>query len=304
MIRGAIELVDSDRVSGWIYSASDSLRDKTVMAFVGNRCAGTGKVEEFRKDLLEAKLGDGYCGFHFPVRLLPEENPASVVVRLMNSDAVLLQSASRVVGAQSEQTVAETPPDLGAVPPGSVTWMQDHGWLEQHEHDFLKAIHTVGAYERGLRAPRRAGDDRLPAASPEAVVRGMLGIYMLTHIEVVRAHGASFPNLLVEKGAWRRSQVSVVGLWSEEHTWITVAERSHIGPRDGRAKLLDEPPPAGIDYQFGPDRILFLHRDCSFAAYKSASSAGIVLFTALPKLTAFRASPRLKEVAQAEHKAA
>jgi hypothetical protein len=304
MIRGAIELADQDRVSGWIYSASDSLRDKTIMAFVGNRCAGTGKVEEFRKDLLEAKLGDGYCGFHFPVRLLPEENTASLVVRLLNSDAVLLQSSSHVVGAHIEHTPAETPPDLGAVPPGSVTWMQDHGWLEQHEHDFLKAIHTAGAYERGLGATRRAGDDGQPAARPEAIVRSMLGIYMLTHAEVVRTQGASFHTLLAEKGAWRRSPVSVVALWSEEHTWITVAERSHTGPRDGRAKLLDDPPPAGIDYQFGPDRILFLHRDCSFAAYKSASAASIVLFTALPKLPAFRASPRLKEVAQAENRAA
>jgi len=98
VIRGAIEVATPTLVSGWIYCKAASLRDHLVLAFVGARCVGTGKVEIYRKDLHEAKLGDGYCGFHFPIALKDGEQPASVVVRLQESDAALIQSASRVVG--------------------------------------------------------------------------------------------------------------------------------------------------------------------------------------------------------------
>jgi hypothetical protein len=96
VIRGAIEVATPTLVSGWIYSKHLSLRDHLVQAFVGPRCVGAGRVEIYRKDLHEAKLGDGYCGFHFPINLEPDEHPASVVVRLEESDASLMQPASRV----------------------------------------------------------------------------------------------------------------------------------------------------------------------------------------------------------------
>jgi hypothetical protein len=98
VIRGAIEVATPVLVSGWIYCKAASLRDQLVLAFVGARCVGTGKVEIYRKDLHEARLGDGYCGFHFPIALQDGEQAASVVVRLQESDASLLQAKSRVVG--------------------------------------------------------------------------------------------------------------------------------------------------------------------------------------------------------------
>ena len=97
MIRGAIEVATPVLVSGWIYSKTGSLRDHLVLAFVDGRCVGTGKVEIFRKDLADAKLGDGYCGFHFPIMLQNGEDPGSVVLRLQDSDAALLQTRSRVI---------------------------------------------------------------------------------------------------------------------------------------------------------------------------------------------------------------
>lgn len=98
MIRGAIEVATPALVSGWIYCKAESLRDQLVLAFVSGRCVGTGKVEIFRKDLLDAKLGDGYCGFHFPIQLQDGESPGSIVVKLQNSDACLLQAKSKVSG--------------------------------------------------------------------------------------------------------------------------------------------------------------------------------------------------------------
>ncbi len=99
MIRGAVETATPVLVSGWIYCKSESLRDQLVLAFIGPRCVGAGKVEIFRKDLLDAKLGDGYCGFHFPIQLAEGEHPGSIVIKLQNSDAALLQGKSKVVAA-------------------------------------------------------------------------------------------------------------------------------------------------------------------------------------------------------------
>ena len=96
MIRGAIESVQDKVVSGWIYAGPYKVRDHLVLAFSGPRCVGSGKVEIFRKDLAEAGLGDGYCGFHFPIELKPGEPPASVVIRLADSDAALIQARSKV----------------------------------------------------------------------------------------------------------------------------------------------------------------------------------------------------------------
>ncbi len=96
MIRGAIETAQDRLVSGWMYCKVQSLRDQLVLAFSGGRCVGSGKVEIFRKDLADAGLGDGYCGFHFPVALEKGEHPASLVVKLADSDVVLVQAGSRV----------------------------------------------------------------------------------------------------------------------------------------------------------------------------------------------------------------
>ncbi len=99
MIRGAIEVADEHVVSGWIYSDAINLRDTLVLAFSGQRCVGAGRVEVFRQDLLDAKLGDGFCGFHFNVTLPPGEHPASIVVRPADCDTALIQSRSKVVAA-------------------------------------------------------------------------------------------------------------------------------------------------------------------------------------------------------------
>jgi hypothetical protein len=282
VIRGAIEVVEAGKVSGWIHSSAGSVRDQLIIGFVGARCVGTGKIDKLRPDLLAAGLGDGYCGFDFPIKFLPEEEPGSLVVRLEHSDVALLQRGSRVFGDNVLVTMTDEMPDLGAVPPASVTWMQDHGWLETHEHDFLKAIQGAGVCERALRATRFSGDGKA-CAKPEIFVRKTLGVYMLSHVDVLRTHVSSFAELVGHTARASDEAVSVIGLWSEAPTTISVAERSHIGPRASRGRLLRDIPPGGIDYQFGPDQVLFLHRDCSFAPHAPETAAGIVLLTAVAK---------------------
>jgi hypothetical protein len=99
MIRGAIEIANRSVISGWLYAPGMMLRDQLVLAFVGKRHVGTGKIELFRKDIKDAGLGDGYSGFYFPVSLNPGEQPETIVVRLDQSDLNLLHRDSVVIPA-------------------------------------------------------------------------------------------------------------------------------------------------------------------------------------------------------------
>jgi len=282
MIRGAIEVALKNRVAGWIYSSADSVRDKIILAFVGPRCVGSGKVDRFRKDLLEAKLGDGYCGFEFPIKLNEGERLGAVVVKLQSSDAALIQRDTVLTGPNDEDGAGDGP-DLGAISPASVAWMQDRGWLEQHEYDFLKAVQNLGAYERGLRAPRRAGADTPAPAKPEAAVQELLGMYCLGEVVISQARVASISDLAAANSPMRTAGATVVALWSSERARISLDERSHARPKAERGKVLAEAPAGGIEYSFGPDRLLFLHRDCRFAPLGPAPTSGIVVFTAAPR---------------------
>jgi len=278
MMRGSIEVAHRNRVAGWIYSSSDTVRDKLIMAFVGVRCVGAGKVDRFRKDLLEAGLGDGFCGYDFPIVLEAGENLGAVVIRLQNADAALIQSNTRLIGP--DDAADDDTPDLGTLSPANVTWMQDRGWLDQPEYDFLKAVQNIGAYERGLRPPRRAGGDTPPATEPGAMVADLLSIYMLGEVDVARHAVTGLSDLGTATSPLRQSAVSVVAIWSPDRGRICIDERSHLGARPERGQVLQAAPAGGIDYRFGPDRLLFLHKDLSFAPQGPAPAGGIAIFTA------------------------
>jgi len=294
MIRGSIEVAQKTRVAGWIYSSADTVRDKLILAFVNGRCVGSGKVDKFRKDLLDAKLGDGYCGYDFPIKLNDDEKLGAVIVKLQNADAALIQKTTRLSGPDDDDEADL--PDLGALSSHAVTWMQDRGWLEQHEYDFIRALHNIGAYERGLRPSRRGMAEGATQQKPEIVVQELLGMYMLGDVVVQRIQISSVSDLGREKSPLRIARVSAVALWSEERGRLSLDERSHTAPRSERARVLTEPVPGSIEYSFGPDRLLFLHRDCSFAPLGTAPASGIVLFTAIPRseITAENAAKRDK----------
>ena len=97
MIRGSIEIAEPKRVAGWIVSSAATLRGKTVLAFAGAKCVGSGTVEVFRRALLAAGLGDGYAGFDFPIALSGDQDLASVVIRPESCDAAILQVGCEVV---------------------------------------------------------------------------------------------------------------------------------------------------------------------------------------------------------------
>jgi hypothetical protein len=283
MIRGSIEIARRTQVSGWIFAESGLVRDRLILAFSGERCVGAGKVDRFRKDLLEAKLGDGYCGFDFAIKLNDEESSASVIVKLQNSDVALIQRASRLIGQDdSDLTADET--DMGAISPAMLPWMQDRGWLDQHEYDFVKSMHMLGAYERGLRPARRTHGETapglLPSLKPEHVAQELLSLFVLGEVELRRSKLASVSDLAAPTSPLYAPGVPLLALWSPERCRLALDERSHASQAGGAGKVTSAPAAGAIEYGFGPDRMLFLHRHASFAPHGPAPAAGIVVFTA------------------------
>jgi hypothetical protein len=104
MIRGAIETASRSTISGWLYSQKLNLHGQVLLAFLGDRHVGSGRIEIFRKDILQAGLGDGFSGFYFPVDLRPGENPQDMTVRLEACDLALLHPGSTVVAREAKRT--------------------------------------------------------------------------------------------------------------------------------------------------------------------------------------------------------
>ena len=113
MLRGTIEVVEPERVVGWIVSPAAPLRGRTVLAFAGAQCVGAGRVDVFRRDLLMADLGDGYAGFDFPIALSADQDIASVVIRLEHCDAAILQAGCKVVRAEPAKVARRLQPGAG-----------------------------------------------------------------------------------------------------------------------------------------------------------------------------------------------
>jgi hypothetical protein len=91
MIRGAIEVAGPGSVVGWMYCADVPLIGQTVVAYIGDRSIGSGKIDLYRPGLHRVGLGNGTCGFNFRVRTTEADNLGSIVVRLQRSDLILAQ---------------------------------------------------------------------------------------------------------------------------------------------------------------------------------------------------------------------
>lgn len=160
MLRGAIDFYDGLSVGGWVYTPGAAPGGLSLLAFVDDACVGTGRADRFRQDLADAGLGDGRCGFNFPVSLADPDDAARLHVRVEGSDFVLLQRGARVAGARTDER--PTHPDRIDYSAESVDWMRARHWLDQTDYDFLRHIHGVGLFDRTLHTA--AAERRDPAA--------------------------------------------------------------------------------------------------------------------------------------------
>ncbi len=273
MIRGSLETVTENSVSGWLYADAVTVRDRTVLAFVDGHCIGSGRIEKFRKDLADAGLEDGVLGFQFPI-VLPEPTDMSrVTVRFEGSDVVLLQDESRVVSAGQTVTAA---PKRTRRSYSSIQWMRSQGWLDQSEYDFLKYTEQLGIYERSLQQPKRArgGDERVILDPAEAASK-LLCLYYMDEVEVTHTTVAAV-DCLAEVAA-RSPELhgceAILALWSPTRVSLSVAEGSHrLRPEEFAASNV-------ADYHLGPDKLLILNSKCRIVASGKASSDGLVVFS-------------------------
>lgn len=278
MIRGNIEQVTSTSISGWLYADVASVRDRTVLAFLDDRCVGAGRVEHFRQDLADAGLADGILGFHFPIVLPAAADAPRVTVRLEESDAVLVQRHSRVVGADEGQVQSQPAGPRRSL--SSLHWMRVQGWLDQSQYDFLKYIDQLGVYERSLRQPKRAGEVSEQAnLDPEATALGLFELYYMDEVSLQQHKIESVNDLLslAQQSAALGGFEPLVALWSEERVRIAVTEGSH---RQAAGQSESGAAEAGIEYYIGPDHLLLLNPRCAFAPNSAAPAGGITVLVA------------------------
>lgn len=277
MLRGYVERVADNVVSGWIYSEDVGLRDKTVLAFVGDQCVGSGRVDLFRQDLLDAGLGDGHLGFSFFVTVADPQDYARIVVRLDGSDAVLLQPSSEIVSRDAaapartpEEELREREEKLA-----SLRWMRGQGWLSQSDFDFLRFFRQFGVYDRTLTV-QAGGQGKTEAGlrGPAEAARELLMLYRMRDVdaeEVPVASLAALRDLLATRAA---ADSAVLALWSEQRGRLSLVEGSHAPQPAAGA-------PAS-DYALGPDRLLFVDARCQLGTDNVFPASGLTAFLAVP----------------------
>lgn len=279
MLRGAIDYATPSRLGGWVFCEAVSLRDHTVLAYLGDICIGTGQIDKFRQDLADAGLSDGFLGFNFAIALDRPEDLARVVIRLDGSDAVILQPQGRVAVAAADAPATGTP--LPTQRLASVKWMREHGWLDQSEYDFLNCIQQFGVYDRMLHWPRRSGANPAPADDPTTVGRELLELYYMDAVELQRETFPSITDLVrfLDRGDWMTRPEPVVALAAGERSRIAVVEGSHRD-RALRVAAMDEETEAPIEYVLGPNRLLFVNARCLLRAAGPAPLCGLEIFHA------------------------
>jgi hypothetical protein len=281
MLRGAIDYATPSRLGGWVFCEAVSLRDQTVLAYLGDVCVGTGQIDKFRQDLADVGLSDGFLGFNFAIALDRPADLARVVIRLDGSDAVILQPQGRVAAAAALEDPLVTP----TLPPthrlASVKWMREHGWLDQSEYDFLNCIQQFGVYDRMLHHPRRDGGDPALATDAVTAARELLELYYMDAIELQRETLPSITDLVafLNRGDRMNRPDPVVALAASERSRIAVVEGSHHD-RPLRIASTGEESEAPIDYVLGADRLLFVNARCLFQAAGPAPLGVLELFHA------------------------
>jgi hypothetical protein len=279
MLRGAIDYATPSRLGGWVFSEAVSLRDHTVLAYLDDHCIGTGRIDKFRQDLVDAGLSDGFLGFNFAITLDRPEDLARVAIRLDGSDAVILQPHSRITAPAADASATGTPLPTHRL--ASVKWMREHGWLDQSEYDFLNCIQQFGVYDRMLHWTRRNGADPAPADDATTVGRDLLELYYMDAVELQRETFPSVTDLVrfLDRGDWMTRPEPVVALAASERSRIAVVEGSHRDPML-RVAAMGEGTEAPIEYVLGADRLLFVNARSLLRAAGPAPLGGLELFHA------------------------
>lgn len=248
MLKGAIDHVSAASIGGWLFTSLGSLDDSVVLAFSGDTCVGSGKIDVFRPDLLEAGMGDGRLGFSFPISVKDENEASRVYVKLEGSDAVILQpdKAAPLKRKDMFQTAQYNPESL--------EWMRLRGWFSPDELLFLKGMTRIGCVEYSLiaRTPQ-AGATQKPLDHVSAAKELLSLISMSGNAHQAFSVVAADANDLVAQVARHViNPHSIVALHSAQPISVQVVEGSHT--EEAEVLSLE----GAISYNGGPDQLLFV----------------------------------------------
>lgn len=252
MLRGAIDLVHENLIGGWLYSDMGAVRDRIVLAFVDHKCVGSGRIGLMREDLKAAGLGDGRLGFSFEIGLDSPDDLSRVIIKLDGSDAFLLQQTAKIVNSGPFQPICATP--------DRIDWMRGKGMLAPAEITFLKYVQQLSAFDYSLVQAKTGQNVKAEIATPLTAGQNLFDLLFLrkavikkTSLTLADAEEIA-PAILAGDGA----PLSIVALFSQEPGTLSVVEGSHAsGANKGSFD-------SAIEYQFGPDRLLFLDLNARF----------------------------------------
>lgn len=261
--RGAVERVGDNFVSGWISSSAHSLKEATVLAFRGRECIGSAKIEGFRQDIADAKLGDGYSGFVIHTMPIAKPDQERIYVRLEGDDAILVtpgyhEKPTAFAAAGPELTLERLNDRLR-----SIRWMRDRDWITPAQADLLRALLRYGVYE--LRIEASGGESN----TLEDVRRSLATLLGLIHRRqvAIEVQLCATPEALTETlEEQEKGDDCYVGLWSATRNRVEVAEGSHVAHAQQQTAHL-----AGVMYEFGVSQVLVLDPRVSLIVPNSVS---------------------------------
>ena len=276
MIRGAIDNVTPREISGWLYGSDYNLRGRKVLAFFDDTCIGAGEIGDFRQDLVDAGLGDGFHGFRFEINPPDKNRLGSIIIRVEGDETTLIQKESRVVGRYD-------PPDLTGAASGALDrgpmlqWMHGRGWIDQSQFDFLWYLEQLGVYNRTLAPSEQAAVSRLEEGS---IAVELLELFHMAEIMAVRRSVRTGRELaeVLRSAIAIRTLPPLVAVWSAGVTRYRVVEGSHRDLKPRTAARRDE---AFTNYALGPNRLLFLNARCQVDAMVGEQGAAVFFASGL-----------------------
>jgi hypothetical protein len=227
MFRGAIEVVTDNAISGWVYSNEADLTGRTLLAFVGERCVGSGPIEIFRQDLKDAGLGDGRYGFHFGITV---DGPAAapIVVKFEASDAILMPPDGRLTTGRSAAPVMSR--QTFQLKFAQLSWQSERGVVKPADFILLRDLLCFGYCSRD--AAGAAGGTGTTLAAALAGYEAMLSLAMQAHVTVESVPIGHDLAGQLRRLAEKAGPVTAVGVFSEAPLAITLERASHLEPKD------------------------------------------------------------------------
>lgn len=234
MLRGAIDLNDGWRIGGWIHSPEVPVKDRLILAFVDGQCVGSGHVTIFRQDLADAGLGDGHCGFNFPITLARIDDRARVYVKLDWSDFALLQQTGRMVDGNAPTIAAH------AYPAESIAWMRARGWIDNTQASALNDLTTTGLHAAAITDTPAATATRLFELYRQSPVRPQETLIRLSNLAAERDNlirGAAIPLLAIHAPAGTITIGPVAHPCTDDRLLLIDARLPFAGTTDTNARV-------------------------------------------------------------------